>query len=383
MKTIFPILILTTSIALTSCYNSGSNEVSSNESSSNLAYADEFDKNQIMEISVSADSDEWQNMLDNASDEEYIPADITINGTTIENVDIRPKGNSSLSSIARDNETQRYSFKIKFDEYVDGQTWLGFYKLVLNNNYSDPTSMKEYISYDIMNYIGVDTPLYSYADISVNGETWGFYLALEDIDSSFLKRTENNEGELYKPETSDLNADDMPTDSTGDTQMPEKPDGMGGGMMGSDSNGISLVYTDDNEDSYSAIFDNAETKTDSDDHAKVIKAIKNLNSGTDLEKYVDIDAQLRYLATQTVVVTLDSYSSQMAHNYYLYENNGQISMLPWDYNMAFGGFMSSNATDVVNFPIDIPISGVTLEERPMIGKLLEVPEYKEQYHEYL
>ncbi len=130
------------------------------------AYADEMDKSAVMTVSISADPEAWQAMLDNAEAEEYISADVTINGVTITNVGIRPKGNSSLSSIARDETTDRYSFKIKFDEYVDGQTWLGLDKLVLNNNYSDASSMKEYLSYDIMSYIGVDAPLYSYADIS-------------------------------------------------------------------------------------------------------------------------------------------------------------------------------------------------------------------------
>lgn len=155
-----------------------------------------------------------------------------------------------------------------------------------------------------------------------------------------------------------------------------------GGMDGS-GNGVSLMYTDDETSSYSAIFDNAETKTTEEDHQRVIEALKNLSTGTDLEKYVDVDEVLRYFAAHTVVVNMDSYTSNMGHNYYLYENDGQISMLPWDYNMAFGGFQAGTASDVVNLAIDTPLSGVSLEERPILGKLLEVPEYKAKYHEYL
>ncbi len=383
-------------------------------------YADEFDKSEIMSVSISVDPTKWQEMLDNAEAEEYISADIIINGETIKNVGIRPKGNSSLSSISQDEETDRYSFKVKFDEYVDGQTWQGLDKLVLNNNYSDSTLMKEYLSYDIMNYIGVDSSLYSYADISVNNETWGLYLALEDVDSGFLDRTKDGEGELYKPESEQMNIggganegarpegmSEPPTTITdGETSASTKtsgeqmqppteagevpafvgnmPEGKAGGMgMNGGTNGVALVYTDDEISSYSAIFDNAETKTTEEDNKRVIEALKNLNEGTDLETYVDVDQVLRYLAAHTVVVNLDSYSSNMAHNYYLYENDGQISMIPWDYNMSFGGFMGTDASSVVNFPIDTPVSGVELEERPMIAKLLEVEEYKETYHEYI
>lgn len=381
--------------------------VSTANTASALGYADEIDKTTIMTFEVSASPGEWQAMLDNAQAEEYIPADITINGTTIKNVGIRPKGNSSLSAVARDETTDRYSFKIKFDEYVKGQTWMGLDKIVLNNNYSDTTSMKEYLSYDIMSYMGVDAPLYAYANITVNNENWGFYLAVEDIDSGYLARVKNDEGELYKPEGMEMNgnmgnrpdnaefsggAGEFPAGAAADNGMarPNNPRDRQNGIRGNGQNGmrgggngVSLVYTDDSISSYLSIFDNAETKTDEADHQRVVEAIKNLNEGTDLEKYIDVDTVLRYLAAHTVVVNLDSYSGGMAHNYYLYENDGQISILPWDYNMAFGGFQSGNASSVVNFPIDTPVSGVTMEERPLISKLLEVPEYLEKYHQYL
>ncbi|MHA7965894.1 CotH kinase family protein [Paenibacillus sp. CAU 1782] len=392
-----------------------------------LGYADEIDKTEMMTFEISVDETEWQAMLDNAAAEEYIPADIKINGTTIKNVGIRPKGNSSLSSIVRDDTTDRYSFKIKFDEYVDGQTWLGLDKIVLNNNFSDATSLKEYLSYDIMTYIGVDAPLFAFADISLNGETWGFYLAVEDLDSGYLERVYNDEGELYKPE-SDMDAGGMgggqmpggengeppmpgdasgnqsmpdaangdrpmpdggnkedlaPADAGGDQTMPVQQNRNGRGMRGMADNGVSLQYTDDEIDSYSAIFDNSKTKTDEADQQRVIEALKNLSEGNELETYVDVDAVLRYFAAHTVVVNLDSYVSNMGHNYYLYENDGQISILPWDYNLAFGGFQSGSASDVVNFPIDTPVSGINLEDRPLLAKLLEVPEYLETYHQYL
>lgn len=387
-----------------------------------MGYVSQIDKDSVMTVEITADSAEWQTMLDTASDKEYIPADITINGTTIKNVGIKPKGNSSLKAVVEDDDSDRYSFKVKFDKYVDGQTWMGLDQIVFNNNYSDATSMKEYLSYDIMSFIGVDSPLVSYADLSVNGSTWGFYLAIEVMDSSYLERTQDGEGELYKPDSLDMDGGNMPnrqdapqmgakpegeqeasSGSEGASQQPSAPSGDAkerpegdrqtppdfgngneqgrGGMQSDDAS--ALLYIDDQESSYSSIFDNAETKTDATDHQRVIEAIQNLNNGTDLEKYVDTDAVLRYLAAHTVVVNLDSYSSNMGHNYYLYENNGQISMLPWDYNMAFGGFQSRDASSVVNFPIDTPVSGVSMEDRPMIAKLLEVPEYLEKYHTYL
>ena len=66
--------------------------------------------------------------------------------------------------------------------------------------------------------------------------------------------------------------------------------------------------------------------------------IENLNSGTDLEKYINVDDTLAYLACSTVLSNFDSYQGGIGHNYYLYEKDGQFTMLPWDLNQSFGGF---------------------------------------------
>ncbi|MCL2124584.1 MAG: CotH kinase family protein [Oscillospiraceae bacterium] len=119
------------------------------------------------------------------------------------------------------------------------------------------------------------------------------------------------------------------------------------------------------------------------DKQRVITALEHLSTGTDLEQYFDVDEILRYFAAHTVVVNLDSYTSNMAQNYYIYERDGKISILPWDYGLTFGGFQSSSASSVVNFPIDTPVSGVSMEDRPLLNVLLAVDEYREMYHDYL
>lgn len=72
----------------------------------------------------------------------------------------------------------------------------------------------------------------------------------------------------------------------------------------------------------------------------------------------------------------------MIHNYYLYENDGQLSMLPWDYNLAFGGFQGAgDAASLVNYLINSPVSGGTIDTRPMLAWIFNNIEYTEQYHE--
>ena len=102
-----------------------------------------FDTDSVISVNILMDDADWNAMLENSTAEEYYQCDVEINGTTFYRVAIRPKGNTSLTSIANDPTTDRYSFKLEFDHYVDGQTCFSLDKLILNNNYADATNMKE------------------------------------------------------------------------------------------------------------------------------------------------------------------------------------------------------------------------------------------------
>ncbi|MCL2157880.1 MAG: CotH kinase family protein, partial [Oscillospiraceae bacterium] len=326
-----------------------------------------------------------------------VTGDVVINGERFGSVGIRTKGNSSLSQ-GRSSQGGSYSLQFKLNYAIKGQTYYGLDVFCVNNMMGDATYMKDYIAYDIMRYIGVDAPLANYAKITVNGEDYGFGLLLERYEKAYLDRVyDTSAGFLYNVKIQMGQRENflefgraIPEQDAQTSRPADNADranrGRGGNFGGfGGSNGGSLIYTTDEPGDYSAIFDNAvfASKTTEADMARVVEAIKKLNEGTELEKYWDIDAILRYLAAHTVTVNLDSYSSSMQQNYYIYENGGKLTVLPWDYGLAFGGFQSLDASGVVNFPIDTPVSGVGMEDRPLINKLLEVPEYKEKYHEYL
>lgn len=395
--------------------------------------AELFDTSSILTVNILMDDADWNAMLENSTAEEYYQCDVEINGTTFYRVGIRPKGNTSLTSIASDPTTDRYSFKLEFDYYVDGQTCFGLDKLILNNNYADATNMKEALIYDMYQYLGADASLYNYAKISVNGEYWGVYLALEAVEDSFMLRNYGAQsGELYKPDSmnigggkdfGDFNADDMDfgnmtppdtqrnanqanssapsqtpdtvdppqsRDSSGETSAEPSTDsgerpsmdfnfggGMGGFSMG--GGGADLNYTDDELDSYETIWDGEVTSTKKSDHKRVVTALKNISEGNDLETYMDIDNLLRYMAVHVFSVNEDSLSGMMAHNYYLYESGGKLNLIPWDYNLALGGMGgSSDATGVVNDAIDNAFSGTTF-----FDTLMEDETYHSQYYAYL
>ncbi len=352
-----------------------------------------FDTDTPISVNIKMDEDEWKKMLSNAQSEEYYVCDVKINDTTINNVAVRPKGNTSLSSIAMDPNTDRFSFKLEFDHFVKGQTCYGLDKLILNNNYADATNMKETIVYDMYQYLGADASLYNYAKVFVNGEYWGIYLALEGVESSFMLRNYGTQdGELYKPDSMDIggamfapNTNDPSSADKGNKKGPGQfgfGQGNGGGFSMS-GNGVNLNYKDDNLDSYSTIWECEVTKTGKKDHKRVVEALKNIHAGMDLEKYLDVDNTLKYMAVHTFSVNLDSLSGSMAHNYYLYEYEGKLNILPWDYNLSFGGmsmgFVSTvNASSTINFAVDTPFQGTRF-----FDSLLKNEEYLSRYHEYL
>ena len=395
-------LALLLGVCMTGCQNSsGSSQATAAATADEAATADSasysqdlFDTSYVHEMNVELSEEDWKDLLANPLKKTKYTAAVTIDGNKVENVSFATKGNTSLSQVAS-SDSDRYSFKINFGKNVKGQTYQGLDKLNLNNIMSDATYMKDYLSYMIMREAGVNASLTSYVSLSVNGKLHGLYIAIEDVSDSFLKRNYGSaDGALYKPETEQLdnagNAPNqmaspngagenatMPSQSadasapseggqmpqgnmqppqgdgqnqppsmpqggmqppSGDGQMPQGgPPGMGGSSKGAD-----LVYSDDSRDSYSDIFDNEENDVSEDDEKKMIAAIKALNSGENLE-----------------------------------------SVLPWDYNLAFGGFQGGNdATAAVNWAIDSPLSGATEDSRPLWKVIVSNKTYLDKYHQY-
>lgn len=391
-----------------------------------------FDTDRVHTIDIVMD--DWDSFIDTAESEEYSMCAVVIDGEAYKNVAIRGKGNTSLSTVAS-MDSERYSFKIEFDHYDSNKSYYGLDKLSLNNIIQDNTYMKDYLTYRMMNEFGVTAPLCSFAYITVNGEDWGLYLAVEGVEDGFLQRNYGSgHGELYKPDSlsfgggrgngMDFRMDDfMGSSGSGNNgfadngtldlsaisnllpdvlEIPEDfnlsdiingdfdfsaikdggfemPDMGSFGGMGSDD--VKLKYTDDSYDSYSNIFDNAKTDISDSDKDRLISSLKSLSSYENLEDILDIEQVIRYFVVHNFVCNGDSYTGSMIHNYYLYEEDGRLAMIPWDYNLAYGTFQGGNAQNEVNSPIDTPVSG-DMSDRPMVGWIFSSKEYTSLYHQY-
>lgn len=368
-----------------------------------------FDTSRVHTIDIVMD--DWDAFIDTAQSEEYAVCSVVIDGEAFQTVGIRGKGNTSLSTVSS-MDSERYSFKIEFDQYDTGKTYHGLDKLSLNNVIQDTTYMKDYLTYRMMTEFGAAAPLCSYAYITVNGEDWGLYLAVEGVEESFLQRNYGSDyGELYKPDSmnfgggrgngKDFNMEDFMASAeesgAGTTEQAAAPDRSGLAAMGDEqqmgsrgsfefSGGIGsgdarLQYVDDDPSSYSVIFDSAKTDVSDADQARLIGSLRQLSSGN-VEESVDVEAVLRYFVVHNYVVNGDSYTGSMIHNYYLYEEDGKLSMLPWDYNLAYGTFQGGDADSSVNDDIDSPLSVTGSGDRPMADWIFQSEEYTALYHQY-
>lgn len=261
-----------------------------------------FAEGVVNEINIEISEEDWADLVENPLEETYYAVDVTINGETLSNVALRTKGNNTLTSVAS-SDSDRYSFKIDFDYFNDGENYYGLKKLNLNNNYGDASYMREYISYRIMGEMGIPVPATSYTHITINGEEWGLYLAVEPIDEVFLERTfGDSTGDLYKP----------------------------------DGTGADLVYRGDDMSEYPGLV--LKTNEETSDGSAILDLMKALESGEGMEDVLDVDEVLRYLAANVALANYDSYLGNTTHNYYLYEQDGRFTIVPWDYNYSFGGF---------------------------------------------
>jgi spore coat protein CotH len=445
------LLILLALISIISLVGCVSPSTSSTDESTAPFYTD-----RVVTVTFVMTEEDWTYLQTNAREESYVQADMWYDGELISDIAVRPKGNSSLSSTISSGSI-KFGLKVDLNFFNAERTLDGVKKLNFNNGWSDPTFLREILSYELFEEMGLPTPRASFVDVYVNDTHLGLYTMVEQVDTAFLARyfTDTN-GNLYKPEmpagylnwteedvtttatgavdTSNVNLgggnlDDILTalgqDTTTDEETITMPGIQGGfnfGNIPSDNTTPRVRPNMGNlpmAGNVSGNFTRRETmqggqgfamggnigggfgasgnyleqmglKTNENkpEYTALYRLLDVLNNEPDdtfaaaIENVLDVDQVLRYLAVSAVLVHLDNYTG-MGHNYYLYEVDGKFTIIPWDLNMSFGGFNSSLGTDgIINFLIDEPTAGA-VADRPLVARLLAVPEYLETYHQYI
>jgi len=308
-------------------------------------YVSLFSGENIVEINITVDANNYSAMLSEPEAETFYAADVKIDTESITKVGFRTSGNTDITEFSESSQN-RYCFKIKFDKYVEKQKFLKLDEMSLLNMNGDPSYLRSFIALNAYRALGVDAPYCTFAKLSINGTYTGLYLAVEGVDDAFLKRVYgNNDGTLYKAEE---------------------------GADLYDSSSLELLDQKNGQD---------KTKGDLDTLITTLAAMPFGEKG-DIESILNVDNVLRYIAVTTGLGIYKSYLSKNPDNYYLSCNDGLFTIIPWDTKSAFGGANKDNGATVTISPYE-PVYRTTMDERPLVSKLLAVPEYLATYESYV
>jgi spore coat protein CotH len=425
----------------------------------------------VVTVQFEMTEEDWTYFCESAREEDYVKADMWYDGELIPDIALRPKGNSSLASTISSGSI-RFSMKADLNFFNSARNLDGVKKLNFNNGWSDPSYMREMLSYEIFRQMGIPTPRASFVDLWVNDIHLGLYTMVEQVDQTFLRQHfADPSGNLYKPEMGagylDWTEEDVAEELTSQDDTIEIHDvNLGGARINEILNALGWDFPLEEEPELPGLpqllpmgeepideplpdvpMDNVEpgqeiipprdqlpggnlpgnlpqidaappggrlpggglpqqgmnplatqfglldriglkTNENTPDHSALFRLLDVLNNEPDetfveeIEKVLDVDQVLRFLAVSATLVHLDNYTGT-GHNYYLYEANGKFTIIPWDLNMAFGAFNAGiDVEGIINFLIDEPTAG-PVAERPLVARLLEVPEYLEIYHGYI
>ncbi|MBN31537.1 MAG: hypothetical protein CL845_06020 [Crocinitomicaceae bacterium] len=314
-----------------------------------------FGPDHILQVDIDFYSTSYWNELlsEYEGEQNYIPAAITIGTeigtTTLDSVGIRLKGNSSMN-----HPGNKKPFKVDFNRFIPGQAYDLLKKLNFNNGFKDPTFAREKVFLDICEDAGILAPRATFAEVRYNGESWGFYTVVEQIDDQFLDRSiGDDDGMLFKA----------------------------GSNFGPGSDEASLVYEGPNASDYGDAYDLK--MNESDDWSDFISFIEFINTASDeqfeneLGDHLDLQAYLRSAALDNLFANLDSYTLS-ARNYYLYQNTtlGRWQWIKWDCNETFGSYAFGVPGDMTQ--LDVEFDGGNYD-RPLLERILANENLKNAY----
>jgi len=240
---------------------------------------------------ASLNADVWSN--------EYRPADILVDGVLHEGVGVRYRGGSARTF-------PKQSWKVSFnddDQHEDEQWGYKLGKLNLNAEYCDPTLMREKLSYDLFQDLGVLSPRARFVKLYVNGDYYGLFTDVENPRRGWLDEFGiDNGGSLYQAQ------------------------------------GSRMVVLDSPEE-YESVFEK-ELREDEpfDDLIELITVLNSWQSAEIHEQFnswLDMQQFKRYMVAHCLISSADHVET----NYYLYhdlEDGGDWIIIPWDHDRTWG-----------------------------------------------
>ena len=288
-------------------------------------------------------------------DHEYGMADVTIGDQTVREVGVRYKGNGTFMA---GRASRKFSFKIDFNEYHDDQEFRGLTKINLNNSVTDPSMLREALSYALFREAGVPASRTGWAKVyltdggQADHKYMGLYLVVEQVDKRFLKRVYGSPmGLLVKPSTFGAFR-----------------------YFGDDVAHYKAAYfpkTDPTPEQWQRLIAFARLIHTADDDA----------FDSEISEFLDMDEFFSFLSVNVILSNLDSFLGG-SQNYYAYldPTSNKFQLLPWDLDISFGAFEMLGTPDARrDLSIDRPQVGQGSNR--LIERVLSIPRYKQAYRD--
>jgi hypothetical protein len=270
-----------------------------------------YDPNTVRTLFFEFESADWEQELAAFRNTDVeVPVTMTVDGRRYEHAGMSFRGNTSFMMVP---EGLKRSFNVTVDLVHDGQNVLGVRTLNLMNGINDPTLMRGVLFQHIAgSYIPAARA--NFVRVVINGESWGIYTNLEQINRDFVADRFNGEnGVRWK--------------------VPGNPGSRAG-----------LEYTGDDPEPYRRLFE-IKNKDNRRSWESLVNLTKVLNTTpadqleAALSPILDVDGVLKFLALDNVLVNSDGYWTR-ASDYYLYlDESGTFHLIPGDTNetLAAGG----------------------------------------------
>jgi CotH kinase protein/Secretion system C-terminal sorting domain/Lamin Tail Domain len=334
-----------------------------------FAQANFYDLYKIQDVKIEFGYPDWEAKLhaEKADKQNYIIAkSCTINGVKFDSVGVKFKGNSTYK---KDNKKNPLHIKLNV---VKSQDYNGIKSIKLNNIFSDPSYVREVLSYQILrNYMAASEA--NFAKVFIDGNYYGFMTNVEPVGNGFVSKHFNSSENVFVKCTPSL-----PGGAPGGGGPP-----IGGPPTGSAACNLKFTNYDSTSTAHKGVYE-MENGYGWKAFISLMDTLKNNPTKTD--KILDIDKAIWMHAFNNVLVNLDSYTGLLSQNYYMYQNDNQQFMpIMWDFNMSFGSFTSTGET-AGGLPTggeDLSVMKTKLhfdnDERPMIKVIMANPTYRRMY----
>ncbi len=266
------------------------------------------------------------------------------------------KGNSSFSKFFMKNP-----INLKIDYKNKHNNLWGYKTLKLSNIFRDPSAIREVLAFKIISKY-IPSPKANFMEVYINNELFGLYTNTESINKDFLKRNFlYKNGAFFKCENTIIKVENNKCETIV-------------------ADGLTLGFTLD-----SMCYKNQyelKSKYGWKELTNLMSVIwynndKKSKFSNKLSNFLDIEQVIWMLAFNNLFVNLDSYSWSGRNYYIASDTNGVFHPIMWDMNMCFGGFSHFiSYASLPEFPIFSNLDNIY---RPLISKILIVPEYKKMY----